>query len=111
MFSTIYPFACLTGLKLLHELTARKVQGNFLRFDMDSANGTHGVDVFVAFSVGPSPGYQLHIGNRSSSHNMIGMPTSYKSTCISIKIFTEIKHMYIVRVWLLNVRENGIYSQ
>ena len=74
-----YPFTCLTGLKLLHELTARKVQGNFLRFDMDSANGAHGVDVFGAFSVGPSPGYQLHIGTRSSSLN-IGMSTSYKST-------------------------------
>jgi len=65
------PFICLTGLKLLHELTARKAQGNFLRFDMDAANGIHGVDVYGAFSVGPSPGYQLHIGTRNSSLNLV----------------------------------------
>jgi len=61
---------CLTGLRLLHELTARRGKQNLVRMDFESAGLTKGFDCFNDFLVDAGPGYMAHVGARNSSLNL-----------------------------------------
>jgi len=61
---------CITGLRLIHELTARKGQHIVIRLDLEAFDGQTALDSYNAFSVGPLPGYRLHVGTRNSSYNL-----------------------------------------
>ena len=61
---------CLTGLRLLHELTARRGPTNLVRTDFESAGLTKGFDCFNDFLVDAGPGYMAHVGARNSSLNL-----------------------------------------
>jgi len=65
-----YYIKCVTGLRWIHELTARKGQTNLVRLDFESANFTKGFDSFNDFLVDAAPGYRAHIGTRNSSLNL-----------------------------------------
>jgi len=61
---------CLTGLRLLHELTVRRGKKHLIRLDFESANLTKGFDCFDDFLVDAGPGYMAHVGARNSSLNL-----------------------------------------
>jgi len=61
---------CFTGLRLIHEISARKGQTNVLRVNFESASMTQGFDCSNDFLVDAAPGYIVHVGARNSSHNL-----------------------------------------
>ena len=74
---------CWTGLRLIHEMTARNGRNNVVRLDAQAGDGTNGLDAFNSFFIDAAPGYTAHIGTRNSSLNL--------RECISINIECIVK--------------------
>jgi len=51
-------------------MTGRQSRRNVIRIDLEAFDGQTAFDSFNDFSIGPSPGYQLHLGTRNSSYNL-----------------------------------------